>query len=666
MSKKKTASTMSLKDFHGGSIPSDLPLPSAPGVLAKSGPDRNSSTTWGNNLTRSDLRPRPKSSGAARNFDEKASFLSHPTPIGRNFDEDERKPLDGSSAPRRTISDESLRGSAPVRQELKLDYASTTRVHDRPLTSPVLQSPSSGSHPSQAPQSSSWSSGQVGNPKHPRGHDGQVADSNRPNAWGLRKEVTGINEAGGSLVSSGPNTVSKFAQVSALEKVSSGMWQSKPASLLVPHQVYSENNNVTPSVDMGVERDNYRPSHGSQAESGRVEKLSPGTRQSKNFSHYMPHMAHSEPNNVNHSVDVSREKVSYVASRGSQTETDWVVEDRNQGGGRKLPNYRRDPPQKYTEEVHAGATTVGSHVPASMPPEVSERPKLNLLPRSKPLEASENDYRQGYQRVTESAQNENTRQLIGNGNPNPPKAGLPDAKNGSLPAEGPVERPKLNLKPRSQPVEQSVGSLERARNNLFGGARPRELVLKERGIDDIAINNQDLSHSPDRVNSPKNQLTSEHSVQTAGHGQRVDNRVSNRRTAKDFERKDQRMDHEKADVEKRNWRNDKWKNNRDAKDQRLNNRDAKDQRPEPETWRKHVQEPNSASSDASGTRTHGKLASALELVHVFSKSVSDPRAHNSHTTQRGVPGHNSQPFSRLTDSREHYSAPTTRHRINGY
>lgn len=30
MAKKKA--TMTLKDFHGGSIPSDLPLPSAPGV----------------------------------------------------------------------------------------------------------------------------------------------------------------------------------------------------------------------------------------------------------------------------------------------------------------------------------------------------------------------------------------------------------------------------------------------------------------------------------------------------------------------------------------------------------------------------------------------------------------------------------------------------------
>jgi hypothetical protein len=33
MSKKKTSrAVMTLKDFHGGSIPSDLPLPSAPGM----------------------------------------------------------------------------------------------------------------------------------------------------------------------------------------------------------------------------------------------------------------------------------------------------------------------------------------------------------------------------------------------------------------------------------------------------------------------------------------------------------------------------------------------------------------------------------------------------------------------------------------------------------
>ena len=32
MSKKKVVTTMMLKDFHGGYIPFELPLPTAPGV----------------------------------------------------------------------------------------------------------------------------------------------------------------------------------------------------------------------------------------------------------------------------------------------------------------------------------------------------------------------------------------------------------------------------------------------------------------------------------------------------------------------------------------------------------------------------------------------------------------------------------------------------------
>ena len=52
-----------------------------------------------------------------------------------------------------------------------------------------------------------------------------------------------------------------------------------------------------------------------------------------------------------------------------------------------------------------------------------------------------------------------------------------------------MERPKLNLRPRLQPIEQLEGNIEKERNALFGGARPRELVLRERAIDD---SNQDL------------------------------------------------------------------------------------------------------------------------------------------------------------------------------
>jgi hypothetical protein len=46
------------------------------------------------------------------------------------------------------------------------------------------------------------------------------------------------------------------------------------------------------------------------------------------------------------------------------------------------------------------------------------------------------------------------------GNENPSKPGLVEA---SQLAERSIERPKLNLKPRTQPLEQSDGILERER-----------------------------------------------------------------------------------------------------------------------------------------------------------------------------------------------------------
>ena len=310
--------------------------------MMKPGSDRNASANWGNNLMR------PKSSGAARGFDEKASFLSHPAPIGRNFDEDERKPLDGSSAPRRTISDENVRASALVPQELKPEYVSVSsvRVPDRPVTSPVPQSMSLGASLSplrpgggSVVVSSQNSGGWGGNSAITSGGNGQGVNNNPPNAWGMRRDVMGVNASRGSSVSPGSNPVSKFAQASALEKVSSGLWQSKSPGELLPHLIYSQESNASHSVDVGRERGDYDNSRGGQAESGRV------------------------------------------------------TGDRNQGGGRTLPNHRRDQPQMHSEEFHSGGI-VSSQTRPAMPPEVSERPKLNVIARTKALERPENDYRQ--------------------------------------------------------------------------------------------------------------------------------------------------------------------------------------------------------------------------------------------------------------------------------
>ncbi|XP_075523182.1 uncharacterized protein LOC142555919 isoform X2 [Primulina tabacum] len=70
---------------------------------------------------RSDNRLRPASAGSARNLDDKTPFLSHNAQIGRNFDEDERKPLDGVSGPRRTISDVNIHAQESGFVEPKMD-----------------------------------------------------------------------------------------------------------------------------------------------------------------------------------------------------------------------------------------------------------------------------------------------------------------------------------------------------------------------------------------------------------------------------------------------------------------------------------------------------------------------------------------------------------------
>ncbi|KAL5793972.1 hypothetical protein ACOSP7_002566 [Xanthoceras sorbifolium] len=595
MSKKKAASTMSLKDFHGGSIPSDLPLPSAPGLMLRSSSDRNMPANRASNLGRSDLRPRPNSSGATRNLDEKVSFLSHPTPTGQNFDEDERKPLNGSSVSRQTINDVSFQTSSLIPQETKQDYVSSARTFDRPVSSPSSGASSSslrvgGNSVAVNSQTSISSAGQgIKNLNTLSGINGQVVNNSRPNAWGLRKEVTTVNET-----VQAPDALSKIAPVSALEKVSSGMWQSKNPSQFLPHLLHSRNNN--------------------------------------------------SDNNMYGDVNVVNERVAYDASLESQDERGQIAEDGTRGKGIELPNL-------YTEEVNIEANSGRSLPPPAHTPEMSERPKLKLLPRSGPLEMSEKDYRQGYCKV------ESVNELYKNTNSSIPS--LTVSEGGSQMVERPVERPKLNLKPRSQPLDQSDGSLEGERQSLFGGARPRELVLKERGIDDVAFNS--LDHAANRVNSPKNEVASERLVPSTRHNQNTENLAYDKRSTRNFERKEQ-MGRDKDDNQGRNRQIESRGVGKDAQKQQ------QERRTEPDTWRKPIEEPKPSMHNASGNH-HGKVVSALDLTRAFSKSASNPKTPELHSTQTGRPGHNNQiPFSRLTDTRELNSAPSTRHqhRINGY
>ncbi|XP_076942685.1 uncharacterized protein LOC143612630 [Bidens hawaiensis] len=545
MAKKKA--TMTLKDFHGGSIPSDLPLPSAPGVTVRpmnhTGLDRH--TSWTNPMGRQDHRLRPGSAGAVRTYDDKTPFLTQNVQIGRNFDEDERKPLDGGSIPHRTVSDENIRGGGvTVRQEPKPDYSLAVNAPNRPVTTPVSQFPSGstgGSYAARFSEAVNVTSGRSYAKSEGRslGVETKVSVPSS-NPWGPKKVAVGISEPVASSWSA-PDAATKLAHASALEKVSSGRWLS----------------NQNKQIDVEVIR-------------------------------------HPEPE-----AKVQSKGNAYTTFSYGSTQSDGVQ-----------------------------AQPVGGS-------EVTERPKLKLLPRSKPV-----DYIEPLVAYKQSGEPVTGNEFYGNVNSSVHGlAGSEDAHHAS-------EQPRLNLKPRSQPVEQMERNTERERNSLFGGARPRELVLKERGVDDVAVTH-DLIQSPNRVKkdiSTRAETLPVHQTVTSRQNGKPEP-YDHHRTGKTIDRREA----EKSDAQRRsNWRNDNRKSSRDLEQQQ-------ERPPSPETWRKPVE-----PEPAVGPR-YGKAASAVELAQAFSKSVSDPKAATDRfTSQRGFPGQAQIPFSRLT------SQPATRPQINGH
>ncbi|KAJ6725325.1 hypothetical protein OIU85_023175 [Salix viminalis] len=115
-----------------------------------------------------------------------------------------------------------------------------------------------------------------------------------------------------------------------------------------------------------------------------------------------------------------------------------------------------------------------------------------------------------------------------------------------------VDRDRL---PCSPPLEQLDGNIERERKLLSGGARPREVVLKERGIDAAAMINHDFARHLDRFcYFCRNNSVSFNSVRT-------DTLPPGQRIVRKFERKDQQVDIERVEVQRRNWHNENWRNN---------------------------------------------------------------------------------------------------------
>lgn len=315
--------------------------------------------SWGNSVGRSDHRSRPASAGSNSNLDDKAPFLSHSPHIGRNFDEDERKPLDGASGPRRTVADENFRAQ-PIRMvDPKIDYPSGARVGISD-SNPVYQSTGSSGGGSYAGRAV-----EVHNPKfnnqatsgsrsygshYPTmgGNAGQAMTGSYPNAWGIRKETASIKEPALAAWSA-PDAETKLAHASALEKVSSGRWNS--------------NQNVHPSKDAAV--------FGIPGNEGVFDYNTISVNSKKNYN---------------------RLELDYQDGLVMHVERSLVVADGIRGGGKEMPpTYERAKSAIRVDSYERSASVTtngkpdGTEFQSVLPSE--ERPKLKLLPRSKPLES---------------------------------------------------------------------------------------------------------------------------------------------------------------------------------------------------------------------------------------------------------------------------------------
>ncbi|PKA45668.1 hypothetical protein AXF42_Ash011008 [Apostasia shenzhenica] len=650
MSKKKSFSgsmTMTLKDFHGGSIPSELALPSAPGISARA-TDRPSS--WGagsiaagtGGSGRADHhRSRPGSAGGIpRVFEDRGStFLSTPSLIGRHFDEDERKPFDASSAPRRPSVATGDAARSPPHAAAPTPATSHSDVK-RPSSSPVVShhlSPSS------------------------------VFPTSAGNAWAGRKEAhagEGPLAQPASILSSFA-AASRFAQASAIEKVSSGRWQSKlpDVEVIRSQEVQSLERKLTEAVRIEEDEGNGRGR--AMVYSGMVERKlggfhSDGPRNQERARSPV-HSVSKERNPLGFHSDLVR-PVSHEGSLAAQHTLDDTLERP------KLKLLRRTKPLEasdsqaldvnlvtskmehqpaanflHMEQTHENPGSAGMTNPvlvgADALSQPVERRRLNLKPRSQPFGL-----------LDENSEKESTTKWS-------LCQGLQDI---SAPSPRRLRRPRVaarhrRLPGRARPLRRAASECAAAMAHRAGRIEPASgaAVLKERGLD--PADNPEIQAQSNWSKADSQKTEAKMGTTTFNRNIERESFSAERKNARDAERKDLPPSHEKVDSQRNPRRNDNWRNHKETEK-------PADRLPEPETWRKHADPPKPETLQ--GPRL-GKAASALELAQAFSRSVSDAKFDNRYSNQKMLPGRSQVPFSRLTDTREIYSGSSQR-QINGY
>lgn len=654
MSKKKSATTMTLKDFHGGSIPSDLPLPSAPGVLVKPSQERPTAMS-----ARSERTRHISASAVAI-----SPLPAPPRVIGRHFDEDERTPFD-----------------APPRVSAAMPVATGAWAQRKEQSNPATGLTSTGSgagvtawSPSRVAQASAvekvisgrWHSSSRSDQLVPPVGDSEIrpigavgfglGDSYAP---GFENRIRYPVEQNPVLSQTG-TVVSGNGDVQ-FSGIGSDQRQVQHTGVIGENQVrYVSDEPQVNRVGLGSELNLPERTRilGSSFED---PKQTPVARNGViGENRVKSPVGPPEMRRVRSGSGSGSEEMSGFGSNRRQNYNNWEERPRSVG-----LMERKDKAglavDSVAKEIERPASHEGRFVDGPTGQKGVERPRLKLLPRTKPIENQEitvTEEKAGSEMYssTNVPVGNDMYEMTENENDKANKGGNTMVDSGGQP----IERPRLNLKPRSQPTGgQSEETGEKERPSVFGGARPRELVLKDRGVD-LASDNIDKNMPSNRPNSSSAKLDSKSEpILTKPVSNRPENYQLQQRNIRNphTNQKEHHSRHQhQPDTQKSTWRDD-TNNGTGNKRTPHHNQHQQPPRPEPDTWRK----PEPVKQDDVSDFRPGKGATALELAEAFSKRVSDGK--------RDLVTRNTNPvvFSRLLGGeRELYKGPPPHQQINGY